>query len=238
MWMLFDPYYLLFVALPMMALLGLCQLWVKSAYNKYSQVRSSSGISGADAARGILRASGVDDVTVEMTQGFLSDHYDPKNRVLRLSPGNYNGRSIAAVGIAAHEVGHAIQHANHYAPLVIRNAAVPVASFGSSFGWIAIIGGFFLSALAPVLGNALILLGVGGIGAIAVFQLINLPVEFDASRRALQVLPEMGILTPDENAHARKVLNAAAMTYVAATIGAILVLLYWLWRLGLLGGQE
>lgn len=232
----FDPYYFLYVFIPMAVLMGLTQLWVKSAYAKYSRIRTRQGVTGAEAAKVILRASGITDVRVEQVGGFLSDHYSPREKVLRLSPQNYSNTSIAAVGIAAHEAGHAIQDAKKYAPLVIRNLAVPMASIGSSFGWIAIMIGLLISRGNPT--NPLVLLGIAGIAAIVVFQLINLPVEFDASRRALQVLPEIGILTPEENHGARAVLTAAAMTYVAATIAAVVQLLYILWRLGLLGGNS
>ncbi len=232
----FDPYHLLFVFIPMAVLMGLAQLWVKGAYAKYSHIATRQGVTGAEAAQVILRAAGIHDVRVEQVDGFLSDHYSPTDKVLRLSPRNYSGNSIAAVGIAAHEAGHAIQHAKRYAPLVVRNIAVPLANIGSTFGWIALMIGLMISGGNP--GHPLVLLGIGGIAAIAVFQIINLPGEFDASRRALQVLPEIGILTAEENRGARAVLTAAAMTYVAATIAAIVELLYWLWRLGLIGGNS
>lgn len=230
-----DPHYLLFVFLPMAALMGICQLWVKSAYGKYSRIRNRQGVTGAEAAKVILRAAGIDNVRVEQVGGFLSDHYSPREKVLRLSPQNYSSSSIAAVGIAAHEAGHAIQDAKKYAPLVVRNLAVPMASIGSTFGWIALVIGLMMGG---GLGNPVVLVGIALIAAIVVFQLVNLPVEFDASRRALQVLPEIGILTDDENRGARAVLTAAAMTYVAATIAAIVELLYWLWRLGIIGGSR
>ena len=227
----FNIEYMLFVFVPMAVLMGLAQLWVKSAYRKYSQIRNRQGVTGAEAAKVILRAAGIDNVRVEEVGGFLSDHYSPREKVLRLSPQNYSSTSIAAVGIAAHEAGHAIQDAKKYAPLVVRNLAVPMASIGSTFGWIALMIGVFM-------GGPFILIGILLIAAIVVFQLVNLPVEFDASRRALQVLPEIGILTAEENQGVRAVLTAAAMTYVAATIAAIVDLLYWLWRLGLLGGRS
>ncbi len=231
-----DFHYLLFVIVPMGILMGLTQLWVKSAYGKYSKIGTRQGVTGAEAAKVILRAAGIDDVRVEQVSGFLSDHYSPREKVLRLSPKNYSGQSIAAVGIAAHEAGHAIQHAKHYAPLVVRNLAVPMASVGSNFGYLALMIGLFMGGGNP--NNPLVLLGLAGIAAIAVFQVINLPVEFNASRRALQVLPEIGILTDEENRGARAMLTAAAMTYVAATIAAVWTLVYWLWRLGLIGGSS
>jgi Zn-dependent membrane protease YugP len=218
-------HYMLYVALPLLVLTMVVQGWVKSAYAKYSRIPNSSGITGAEAAMGILRANGVSDVRVEVTRGWLSDHYDPRNKVLRLSPDNYSGRSIAAVGIAAHEAGHAIQHARAFAPLTLRNLAVPMASLGSGFGYLVIIIGIFMSGSAGLV-NPLTMIGLGLIAAVAVFQLVNLPVEFDASRRALQVLPQMGILGAEETAGARKMLTAAAMTYVAATVAALVELLY------------
>jgi Zn-dependent membrane protease YugP len=235
--MFFDPIYLLFVFLPLLALSGLASLLVRSTYSKYSKIGNLRGVSGAEAAQVILRSAGIDNVRVEQVRGWLSDHYSPRERVLRLSPENYSGRSIAAVGIAAHEAGHAIQHATSYAPLVLRNAAVPLASIGSSLGYVVIFIGLLMSygsgGVSPLAWIGLLL-----IATVAVFQLVNLPVEFNASKRALQVLPQTGILTVEETAAARNVLMAAAMTYVAATIAAIVELLYWAWRLGLIGGSR
>ncbi|MCW8133109.1 MAG: zinc metallopeptidase [Planctomycetota bacterium] len=231
-----DWHYLLYVALPMMALMLLCQLWVKAAYAKYKEIQNRQGITGREAAYVILRKAGIEDVRIEESDGFLSDHYAPTEKVLRLSHENYAGTSIAAVGIAAHEAGHAIQHAKHYAPLIVRNFAVPMASIGSQFGYLAIILGLFMSGGNPQ--NPITLLGLAGLAAVALFQLVNLPVEFDASRRALQLLPGIGILDEEENQGARSVLTAAAFTYVAATIAAVWTLLYWAMRLGLLGGNR
>ncbi len=231
----FDPVYMLYVFLPLLVLTGLCHLWVKAAYAKYSRIGNQHGVTGAEAAQIILKSAGVDDVRVERVDGFLSDHYSPREKVLRLSPQNYSNASIAAVGIAAHEAGHALQHARGYAPLAIRNVAVPLASIGSGFGYLVIMIGLVMSGGGGVV-NAFTLLGLGLIASVAVFQLVNLPVEFDASRRALEVLPQTGILSPEETRGARSVLAAAAMTYVAATVAAIAELLYWAWRLGLLGG--
>lgn len=234
--MYFDPVYLLFVFLPLLVLSGLASLLVRAAYARYSRIPNAHGITGAEAAQIILHKAGIHDVRIEPSQGWLSDHYSPRERVLRLSPDNYAGHSIAAVGIAAHEAGHAIQHARSYAPLVLRNLAVPVASLGSSLGYIVIVIGLMMSTGGGSPINLMTLIGLGLIGSIAVFQLVNLPVEFDASRRALEVLPQTGILTVEETRGARKVLGAAAMTYVAATIAAIVELLYWMWRLGILRG--
>ena len=231
--MLFDPHYLLYVFLPCLGLMLLATFWVKSTYHKYSRVPNQAGVTGAEAARLILRSAGLHDVRVEPSEGFLTDHYSPRERVLRLSPQNYSGASIAAVGIAAHEAGHAIQHASRYAPLVVRNAAVPLASIGSTFGYLAIFIGLGMAYGGGNALNLFTIIGICLIGAIAFFQLVNLPVELNASRRALEVLPATGILSIEETKGARSVLLAAAMTYIAATIAAVLELLYWLWRAGL-----
>ena len=228
-----DWNHLIYVALPMMALALVAQLWLKSAYAKYSQIGNSKGISGQEAAYVVLRQAGITDVRIEEVDGFLSDHYSPREKVLRLSPANYNGTSIAAVGVAAHEAGHAMQDAQHYPLMAIRNIAVPMASIGSSFGYVAIMLGLFMTRNPH---NILSLIGLGLIGCVALFQLVNLPVEFDASRRALQVLPSSGILNVEETKGAQVMLTAAAMTYVAATIAALWEVIYWALRLGLIGG--
>ena len=235
--MYFDPHYILYVFLPLLVISGLASLWVKVTYAKYSRVGSRQGVTGAEAARVILRSAGIDDVSVEQVGGWLSDHYSPREKVLRLSPANYSGSSIASLGVAAHEAGHAIQHAQHYAPLVVRNAAVPLASIGSSMGYVVIIIGLMMSGGRGAL-NPFTAVGLLLVAAVAFFQLVNLPVEFDASRRALQVLPATGILSVDETRGARSVLMAAAMTYVAATVAAVAEVLYWAWRLGLLGSSS
>jgi uncharacterized protein len=228
----YDPAYLLYVALPVAVLTLILQGFLKATYAKYSRIETSRGLTGAQAARRILDADGIHDVDVQEVEGFLSDHYDPRQKVLRLSPANFEGRSIAAVGVAAHEAGHAIQHAHSYAPLVLRNLAVPLASIGSNLGWIVLIVGFLMHFKLLALAGFFLLFGV------LLFQLINLPVEFDASRRALTVLPETGILSVEETRGARKVLAAAALTYVGAMIATVLTLLYWAVRLGLLGGHR
>jgi Zn-dependent membrane protease YugP len=235
---IFESNYFLFVFLPLIVISGAASLILRSAYSKYSHVASSRGVTGAQAAEIILRSAGIYDVRVAAVQGWLSDHYSPREKVLRLSPKNYAGSSIAALGVAAHEAGHAIQHATGYAPLKLRNAAVPLASAGSSLGYVVLFIGLFMSYGHGAALNPLTLLGLGLIAGVVVFQLITLPVEFDASRRALQVLPQTGILTPQETKGARNVLAAAALTYVAAAIVAILELLYWAWRLGLLSGSS
>jgi Zn-dependent membrane protease YugP len=192
-------------------------------------------LSGAAAARHILDSAGLNGVDIEQVPGHLSDHYDPRTRVLRLSPEVYASRSLAAVGIAAHEAGHAIQHAVNYAPLVIRNAAVPVAGFGSNFGiWMLIIGAALsmqgIAALVP-LGQTLVWAGIALFSCAVFFQVVNLPVEFDASARAKAQLVELGIVPREDMRYVNKVLNAAALTYVAATLQALATLLYFLIRL-------
>jgi Zn-dependent membrane protease YugP len=229
--MIFDPVYML-VMVPGLVLSLWASFKVKSTFNRYSQVRPRSGLSGADAARALLRRSNVDGVQVEEVQGFLSDHYDPGARLLRLSPDVFHGRSLAALGVAAHEAGHALQHATKYAPLGFRSLVVKPASFGSSLGMYAVMGGMLLQ-LQP-----LIWLGIVAFSIFVLFTLITLPVEFNASSRAVAALQSAGMIAADEVEGTRKVLNAAALTYVAAAIGAIMNLLYLLWRAGLLGGSR
>lgn len=219
--------YLLFVLPPF--LLGLyAQYKVKSSFSSMSKVPAR--MPGAEAARRMLDSAGLQAVGIEQVPGHLSDHYDPRAKVLRLSPDVFHGRSMAAVGVACHEAGHAIQDAEHYAPLVIRNAAVPAASFGSNIGIWLLIGGA-ISTFEP-----LIWLGIIAFGATVFFQLVNLPVEFDASSRAKMELVEYGIISRDEAPYVAKVLNAAALTYVAATLQAVMTLLYLL--LSFVGGGE
>ena len=235
--MIFDPWYFLFLA-PAMLLAAWAQMRVRSAYNEGSRIRASSGLTGAKAALEVMRSEGVSNVDIEPVQGYLSDHYDPSHKVLRLSPGVYQSQSLAALGIAAHEAGHALQDAHGYGPLAIRNFLVPAAGFGSSVSWFIIIGGFLLSALGSSLGFPVMLLGIGLFSLVVVFQLVNLPVEFDASRRAREHLLMNGLITQEEEQTVSKVLNAAAWTYVAATLSSVLTLLYFLFRAGLLGGSN
>ena len=232
---LFDPLYLVMLA-PAMLLALWAQVKVKSAFARAQEVPAGGGLTGAEAAARILRVHGLARVGVEPAQGFLSDHYDPRAKVLRLSPEVFNGRSLAAVGVAAHEAGHAIQDAAGYGPLKLRNGIVPMAAVGSNLSFIMFIVGMALSATA--LGRGLVLVGIGLFSLTVVFQLVNLPVEFDASRRARAVLVANGIVGPQQDAEVGRVLNAAAMTYVAATISAILTLLYLLLRSGLLGRRS
>lgn len=226
----FDPLYFIF-ALPAL-LFGLWAQWrVNSAVNKYSQVYTGRGATGARVARAMLDAYGLNQVRVERTEGFLSDHYDPLSRTLRLSPAQYDTPSVAAVGIAAHEAGHALQHAEGYWPLQARSALVPVVQFGSFLGPLIFMGGFFLASAGSALGYNVAWLGVLLFGATALFSLITLPVEFDASRRAKEVLVQGGFITREEGSGVAKVLDAAALTYVAALISALSTLLYYVFLL-------
>jgi hypothetical protein len=221
--MFFDPMYLLFV-LPFV-LLGLwAQLRVHATYAAAQQMPAP--LSGAAAARHILDSAGLQNVAIEPIPGELSDHYDPRQKVLRLSSAVYQGRTLAAVGIAAHESGHALQDAAAYAPLLVRNAAVPLAGFGSGAGiWMLIIGAIFSL-------QWLLWLGIILFAAVVFFQVVNLPVEFNASARAKAQLVSLGIVNEEELHYVAKVLNAAALTYVAATLQAVMTLLYYILRFG------
>jgi Zn-dependent membrane protease YugP len=226
---LFDPMYFLYVG-PAILLAMWAQMKVKSAYAEAGRYRASSGLSGAETAQRILKAFGIHDVGIEPVKSFLGDHYDPRHKTLRLSPEVYHGRSLASLGIAAHEVGHAIQHAREYGPLVIRNGLVPMASIGSQVSVALIIGGIILNAVMGVsggLGTTIAVIGLAGFGVVVIFQLVNLPVEFNASSRAREILLTQAMITPQENKVVGKVLSAAAMTYVAATLTAIMTLLYY-----------
>jgi Zn-dependent membrane protease YugP len=229
--MIFDPLYLLFLAPAM--LLSLWAQWkVKAAYAQGREQPVGSRLTGAEAAARVLKAYGVQGVGIEPTRGFLGDHYDPRHKVLRLSPDVYQGKSLAAVGIAAHEAGHAIQHSGGYAPLAWRNRIVPMASVGGALSVALLIGGVVLN-WAGLIWAAIVVYS-----AVVLFQLLNLPVEYDASSRARALLVRTGIVTTAEEGTVRRVLSAAALTYVAATITAILTLLYFLLRAGLAGGNN
>ncbi len=219
--MIYDPMMIVFLA-PAFLLAMWAQARVRWAYGQASRV--AAHLSGAAAARYILDSAGLQDVRIEMIPGQMTDHYDPRQNVLRLSQDVYQGRNQAAVGIAAHEAGHAIQKARHYAPLVIRNAAVPIASFGSNTAFLFLMLGVVFSF--PVL----ITFGIAMFAAVVFFQVVNLPVEFDASARAKAQLVGLGIVPPAEMQYVNRVLNAAAMTYVAATMQAVLTLVYYLMR--------
>lgn len=221
--MYFDPLYFLF-ALPAM-LLGLwAQFRVKGTFNKFSQVRSARGMTGAQAARSILDSAGLGNVAVERSGGFLSDHYDPRSKTLRLSDATFASPSVAALGVAAHEAGHALQDQQNYAPLRLRSSLVPAVQFGSWLGPIIFMAGLFLSS---TIGTSLAWVGLAIFGVSAVFALVTLPVEFDASKRAKQILVAQGILGEQEMVGVNRVLDAAALTYVAAAIQAVTTLLYY-----------
>lgn len=221
--MIFDPLYLLLLA-PALMLSFWAQRKVRSTFAQGSKIANQRRLTGAQAAERVLMAAGVRDVGIEMGRGQLSDHYDPRQRVLRLSPDVYQGRSVAALGIAAHEAGHAIQQHRGYAPLALRNGIVPMAQLGPGLA----IGIFFFGLIfrSPAMMMGAVVL----YAAFVLFQLINLPVEFDASRRARAMLQENGLITTAEDRSVRRVLNAAALTYVAATLTAILTLFYMLLR--------
>jgi hypothetical protein len=229
--MFFDPMYLLFI-LPGLALSMWASFRTKSAFNKYSKVRSGSGYTGAEAARILLDRAGLQDVTIHRTHGFLSDHYNPMNRSLSLSEAVYDSASVAAIGVATHEAGHAIQHAQKYAPLWLRSMLVPTANIGSSVGYFVMLIGLFMQATNMVLIGALLF------SMVLLFQIVTLPVEFDASARAKELVVAHGIVTSHEREGVNKVLNAAALTYVAAAVSTLLTLLYFLMRAGLLGGRD
>ena len=210
--------FLFFMIIPML-LVGWAQMRVRSAFNKYSRVPSTAGISGAETARRILNEQGIYDVAVEETGGALSDHYDPRSNVVRLSSENFHGHSLAGLAVAAHEVGHAMQHAQGYLPLNFRHAILPVANLGSSLGMPLIVAGIFFSA------TGLLDIGILLFAGAVLFQLVTLPVEFNASSRAMAILAQ-GYIAGDEVRPAKKVLNAAAMTYVAATATAVMQLVH------------
>lgn len=214
----FDPTYFLVLIGVVLSLLASAR--VNSAFRKYSKVRSRSGMTGGEAAQRILNAQGIYDVKVEHVRGNLNDHYDPSTKVLRLSDSTYGSTSVAAIGVAAHECGHAVQHANHYSPLAIRSALVPVANLGAGISWPLIILGIIMGG-----SSTLITLGIILFSAAVLFQLVTLPVEFNASSRALVLLENNGILGEDEVGQTKKVLSAAALTYVAAAAASILQLL-------------
>ncbi len=223
--------YLVFI-LPAMALSMWASFRTKSAFNKYSKVGSARGLSGAEAARMMLDREGLHNVKIERAQGFLSDHYNPLTRSLALSEGVYDSRSIAAIGVATHEAGHAVQHARHYAPMWLRSTLVPTANIGSSIGYFVMLIGLMLQA------SNMVLIGAVLFSMVLLFQVVTLPVEFDASSRAKRLALEYGLVTPSEQQGMNRVLNAAALTYVAAAFSTLLTLLYFLMRAGLLGGRR
>ena len=215
-----DPTYILVVIGAVICMIASAR--VKGTFNKYSQLTSMSGMNGAQVAQRVLQAAGIYDVQVRHVSGSLTDHYDPRTKTVNLSDPVYNATSVAALGVAAHECGHAIQHAKSYAPLSIRSALVPIANFGSMLAWPVILIGLLFNTRSSGL---IIDIGILLFSAAVLFQLVTLPVEFDASRRALVMLRTQGILADDELRYTRRVLKSAALTYVASAAAAILQLL-------------
>jgi len=236
--MVFDPLYLLLVLLPGLIISGGASMLVKSTFKRYSTVPSRNGYTGAQAAQKLLDNAGIHDVAVVRSQGYLSDHYNPATKQLALSEPVYDSNSIAAVGVATHEAGHAIQHATSYAPLGWRSAIVPLAQIGSKAGYLAMFGGLFLMTANAVLGQWVVGLGAVLFGLMLLFQIITLPVEYNASARAKALVVESGIVYPEERVGIDRVLNAAALTYVAAAVSTALTLVYFLFRAGILGGRD
>ncbi len=229
--MIFDPMYLLFVA-PALLLSLWASAKTRSSFKKYSRVPAASGLSGAQAAQRLLDGAGIGGVSIKPTRGLLTDHYNPIDKSLNLSEGVYGSRSIAAIGVACHEAGHAIQHAQSYRWLGLRSALVPTAKIGSSLGYMVMLIGLFLSSTNMVFVGAVLF------SAVLLFQVVTLPVEFDASARAKALVGEYGIVSSQERQGVDSVLNAAALTYVAAVVSTLLTLLYFLFRAGLLGGSR
>ena len=215
-----DPTYALVLIGVILSLLASAK--VKSTFAKYQRVRNYAGLTGREAAERVLRGAGIYDVRIERVAGSLTDHYDPRNKVLRLSDSTYNSMSVAAVGVAAHEGGHAIQHATNYAPIRWRGALVPIANFGSTIAWPLILLGLFITGDSSAL---LINLGIVAFSAAVLFHLVTLPVEFNASNRAIRILGSNGMMSPEEVGGVKKVLGAAALTYVPSAATAILQLL-------------
>lgn len=226
----FDPLYFIMLA-PAIGLTLWATFKVKRTFARYNRVPVSSGRSGRETAEMLLRRQGI-HIPVEQHPGALSDHYDPRVRVLRLSPEVYSGRTVGAVAVAAHEVGHALQHHSGYQPLMFRQVLARPASFASSVSWILLLGGFLLGAFG------LVQLGIALFSLVVLFQVVTLPVELNASRRAKALVWDTGLITPDERRGVSRVLSAAAMTYVAAALTGVVTLLYYLLRSGLLGGDE
>lgn len=228
----FDPTYLLVLAGAILCILASAR--VNSTYSKYARIRARSGFTGAEAARRILQMSGIYDVQVQHIAGNLTDHYDPAHKVLRLSDSVYGSGSVAAIGVAAHECGHAVQHQKGYAPLKIRAALVPAANIGSRLGIPIILLGILLGGA----GSFLAQIGIWVFSAAVLFQVVTLPVEFNASNRAMDMLGQYGILGQQEVGHVRKVLSAAALTYVAAAASSVLQLLRLVLLFGGRGGRD
>lgn len=230
MMLFFDPSFIILI--PGLILALIAQFYVQERFNRYSRIKSSLNMTGAELAKFMLESAGLYDIRIEKIPGKLSDHYDPRNKVVRLSSSTYNSNSVASLGVVAHEIGHAIQHANDYVPLVIRNGIAPVVSITSNLSWILFIVGFLFFNIA------LIRIGIFLFSFAVIFSFITLPVEFDASRRAVKILGSNLLMPPSELEGVKQVLNAAAMTYVAGTLMAILQLLRMIFLAGLLGGNR
>lgn len=228
--MILDPLYLLLVA-PAFLLTLFAQARITSTYRRWSKVRNARNMTGAEAAQFVMEAEGLTDFRIEPTSGMLSDHYDPRTRTLRLSRDNFHSASLAAMAVSAHEAGHAIQHAQKYPMMAVRSALVHIAPLGN-VGMLLIILGFAMQALALAKAGTFLF------GAIVLFQLVTLPVEFNASRRAMATLKRTGMLDPREIPAARSLLFAAALTYVAAAASAVMQLVYFALRSGMLGGRR
>ena len=229
--MFFDPLFLLFM-LPGVIIAGLASAYTHSTFEKFKHLRASSGMTGAQAAQRLLSAAGIYDVRIECVGGFLTDHYDPTAKVLRLSPDVFNGISLSSIGVACHEAGHAIQHATAYGPLGLRSSLVPITNFASFGSYIMIMIGFLFAS------QQLILLGAILFGATVLFAVVTLPVEWDASARAKKLMVSCGIVTQKESEGAGAVLNAAFMTYVASAVSSLLMLLYYLIRAGVFSNDR
>ena len=236
--MMFDPIYM-GILLFTLAISGIVSAMVKSRFNAGQKVRIQSGLTGAEVASAILADAGIFDVRIQETRGFLSDYYNPMDKTLNLSSEVFHGRSASSAGVAAHEVGHAIQHAQNYFPMWLRSAIVPAANIGSNLGpWLVILG-IIISAGKPLIGTNIATIGVLLFGIATLFSLVTVPVEFDASSRAKKCLARLNILAPGrERDVVAGVLFAAGLTYVAAAVSSILQLLYWALRAGLLGGRS
>ena len=236
--MFFDPIYMMLM-LPAIALSLWASFRTKSTFKKYSKQRAMTGMSGEQAARRLLEQAGISDVKIVPTRGVLSDHYNPVNKTLALSEPVFGSSSIAAIGVACHEAGHAIQHKMKYAPLGLRSLLVPTANIGSKLGyWVMFAGLIMMSMANSQIGASVILFGAVLFSAVLLFQVVTLPVEFDASSRAKKLAVEYGIIAESERVGMDRVLNAAALTYVAAVVSTLMTLLYFLIRSGLLGGRR
>lgn len=231
MYMFFDPLFLMFM-IPGLLVSLLATFMTKSTFAKYAKTAASSGLTGAEAASRLLSSQGIYDVRIEPVNGFLSDHYDPAAKTLRLSPEVYGSRSLSAIGVACHEAGHALQHARHYFPLHVRSALVPLTCVSSNLSYFIILFGFLMNF------KGLILIGAGLFAIAVVFAIITLPVEWNASARAKSLMVTAGIVSEIESRDAGKVLNAAFMTYVASALTALLTLIYYLLRAGVFGGSD